>query len=125
MLWGSRGRPKYSYLATICDSQEIMISKPYQKLNQETPFQYTETIQPVKLEQESPNSDSKLSWEGLHLSCCYRPVRMRGLFIWGVSTVWGHPESGCVLYAWVVYTCREKGYLRLQTAPKKGGRVEG
>jgi len=65
------------------------------------------------------------SWVGLHPSCCYIPVRMRGLFIWSVSTLWGHPESGFVLYAWVVYTCREKRHLRLQTAPRKGGGVEG
>jgi len=37
----------------------------------------------------------------------------------------GSSRVGVYSLAWLVYTCREKGHLRLQTAPKEGGRVEG
>jgi hypothetical protein len=55
----------------------------------------------------------------------FKSIRALQLLTMLWSTLWGHPESGYILYALVVYTCREKGYLRIQTAPKKGGRVEG
>ncbi len=118
-------RKNYTFLAILSVFRIWPISKAHQN---STRKHHPHTPKPSNLSnwhKKVPKPDSKCVMGGAASFMLLQSCEDAGLFIWSVSTLWGHPESGCILYAWVVYTCREKGYLRLQTAPRKGGGVEG